>query len=167
MSHPDVVATLDAPSDEGATDTIFIDGAADVDIGDGLFVPSETDAPSGIQQKFLWAVQKRVRLELLPPNNTKKNAKIIDKWLVRYLKKNQWWIHKNDAPWIAEKLQKSNPDINLGKHHVAYYRKIFVWIPDERWGAEATPCCPHCLSNKNVGGQSLERILAQEFLRKT
>ncbi len=50
LQHPDVVATLDF-NEEDEEDSI--DG---VDIGDGLFSASKHDAPSGIQQKLVWAV---------------------------------------------------------------------------------------------------------------
>ena len=38
----------------------------------------------------------------------------------------------------------------MGKHHDAYYRSVFVWLPDVRWGDEVMPCCPSCKCNTDV-----------------
>ncbi|KAL7532711.1 hypothetical protein ACHAXR_004793, partial [Thalassiosira sp. AJA248-18] len=148
LQHPDIVATLDLPEEEEA-DTIFVSDDVDADIGDGLYTSSKHEAPNGIQQKLLWAVHNRLRLELKPPNNTRKNDKAVDPWLLRHLRRNGWWIRRNDAPRIAANLDKEH-GVGLGQHHAGYYRKIFVWLPDVRWGEEAMPCCPNCSSNSNV-----------------
>ena len=81
----DVIASLDAPDDKEEMDTS--EGSADVDIGDGLFTSTKHDAPRGIQQKLLWAVHNRLRIELRPKTRTKKDSVIVDAWLTRYLQK--------------------------------------------------------------------------------
>ena len=68
----DIVASLDAPDDHDTLDM------ANMDHDDGLCTPSKHHAPLGIQQKLLWAVQNRLRLELQPPNRTKKGSVIVD-----------------------------------------------------------------------------------------
>ena len=120
----DILASLDAPEDMEEMDAN--QGATDKDIGDGLFTPTKHVAPSGIQQKLLWAVQNRVRIELTPKNHIKRGAALVDPWLMRYLRKNNWWIQREDAHNIAAILDKGNRGLRLGKHHAAYYRSIFV-----------------------------------------
>ena len=117
---------------------------------DGLCTPSKHHAPLGVQQKLLWAVQNRLRLELQPPNRTGKRSAIVDKWLFRRLRKHNWWIRREHAHEISARLESCNPGLRLGRHHDAYYRSIFVWLPDVRWGEEAMPCCPSCKCNSDV-----------------
>ena len=117
--HPDVVPTLDIPGEDDTNGTFLVCDAVDTDIGDGLYLNSKHDAPTGIQQRLLWAVQARLRLELTPPNRKGKNAKMIDQWLVRRLRANNWWIRRKDAPKIAENLDELH-NLGLGKHHAGY-----------------------------------------------
>jgi hypothetical protein len=56
------------------------------------------------------------------------------KRLLSILTKNEWWLHRSQAKLICEKLA-------LEFDEPAYYRNIFVWLPDVRWGAEAFPFC--------------------------
>eukprot|EP00956_Cyclotella_meneghiniana_P017776 scaffold29226_cov58-Cyclotella_meneghiniana.AAC.5 len=96
----------------------------------------------GVQQEYVKAVQLRLRDEV----NTQ-STKCKDKWLVRHLTANGWWIRKENAPCIAKKL-------NLKISYAAYYRDVYVWLPDIRWDNDETncmPCCPSCKSNEHVG----------------
>jgi len=38
----------------------------------------------------------------------------------------------------------------------AYYHDIFVWLPDERWGAEAMPPCIECESAQRVAAHAFQ-----------
>ena len=89
----------------------------------------------GIQQKWVKAIQKRVQKEV------SKDFKSIDTWLIQHLKNNNWWIRKHHAPMITKKL-------GIQKEYQAYYRDVFVWIPDVRWydpQGTMMPSCPYCL----------------------
>lgn len=132
VDRVDVVANLDIDEDE---DTLEVNG--EFNIGDGLNSPPRV-APTGIQQKYLWSLHNRLRVEC-----NERSTIAVDKWLLRHLKKNDWCISRQQAPSIAKLLK-------IEVHHAAYYRKVVVWIPDMRWGNECTPACPSCLSNRNV-----------------
>lgn len=98
----DIVASLDAADDHDTRDMAVLD------LNDGLCTPSKHHAPLGIQQKLLWAVQNRLRLELQPPNRTKKDSVIVDKWLLRHLRKHNWWIRREHAHDISARLESCN-----------------------------------------------------------
>ena len=74
------------------------------------------------------------------------SMKCKDKWLLRHLSGNGWWIRKENARFIASKL-------NLQKSYAAYYRDVYVWLPDIQWNDDTNcmPCCPSCKSNEHVG----------------
>ena len=131
IEHNDVTATLDVVEDDQ------LNSEGDENIGDGLYSHPEV-APKGIQQKFLWAVHNRLRLEC-----SQTETQAVDRWLLRHLKKNNWEIRRDRAPDIAKLLK-------IEVHHAGYYKRIVVWLPDFRWGAECTPCCPSCCSNRRV-----------------
>ena len=102
----------------------------------------------GIQQTYVEAVQKRVQTEV------SKDFKGI-KWLVPHLEKNEWWIRKDKSPAIIRMLNAGDDDLNLKRGHQAYYRDVFVWLPDIRWPDNVkrtfVPCCPNCKTNDRVG----------------
>ena len=56
----------------------------------------------------------------------------------------EWWLRAARAHSICKKL-------GLEYGEPAYYRDILVWLPDERWGAEAMPPSVHCDSAAQVG----------------
>ena len=102
----------------------------------------------GIQQTYVEAVQKRVQTEV------SKDFKGI-KWLVPHLEKNEWWIRKDKSHTIIRMLNARDDDLNLKRGHQAYYRDIFVWLPDIRWPDNVkrtfVPCCPNCKTDDRVG----------------
>ena len=85
----------------------------------------------GVQQEYVKAIQMRLRDEV----NTQ-STKCKDQWLVRHLRANGWWIRKENALFIAGKL-------NLKKSYAAYYRDVYVWLPDIRWEDDVTSCMPY------------------------
>ena len=64
--------------------------------------------------------------------------------LVSILRDNSWWLRAVHAPKICG-------IIGMECKVPSYFRDIYVWIPDERWGRVSMPTCPHCLSNQVVG----------------
>jgi hypothetical protein len=67
-----------------------------------------------------------------------------------------WWIRKAHVPWIVKKL-------GLKMSYLAYYRDVYVWLPDIRWtDVDCRPCCPTCKSNDDVGNHGFH---ANNFCR--
>jgi len=94
---------------------------------------------NGVMQEYIKAVKERLQIEL--------GGNELDKWLLDILKKNDWWIRTSYVSKIRKKL-------HLPNHYDAYYRDIFVWLPDIRWndpGDTFMPPCPHCKCNTRVG----------------
>ena len=131
----DVIANLDM-NDEDNDNEVVIDSTDD---NEPCLQRGEN---KGVQQEYVKAIQMRLRDEVSTQSTICK-----DKWLVRHLKANGWWIRKENAISIAKKLKLK---ISL----TAYYRDVYVWLPDIRWdddGTNCKPCCPSCKSNENVG----------------
>jgi hypothetical protein len=62
--------------------------------------------------------------------------------LTRMLNDNDWWlraVHAEQVCKLVDVLYCDEP---------AYYRDIYVWLPDVRWGEN--PFCPECNSNTSV-----------------
>ena len=57
---------------------------------------------------------------------------------------NEWWLRALQAPKICA-------IVGLEFTELAYYRDIYVWLPDVRWGLEAMPPCPICKTSERVG----------------
>ena len=94
---------------------------------------------NSVMQEYLKAVKERLQIEL--------SGEELDTWLLDILKKNDWWIRTSYVSKIRKKLCLPN-------HYDAYYRDIFVWLPDIRWNDPAKtfmPPCPHCKCNTRVG----------------
>lgn len=91
----------------------------------------------GVQQEYVKAVQLRLGDEVREDN------KSTDLYLLEHLKDNDWRIRKEHAPKFSRKL-------GLSETNSAYYRDVYVWLPDIRWPG-CMPCCPTCLSNDQVG----------------
>jgi len=100
--------------------------------------PNET---YGVQQKYVEAIQKRIQEEVRGDFEG-------DSWLIKLLNENDWWVRKTDAYYVAKKL-------GLKKESYAYYRDVYIWLPDIRWkDVEKTfmPCCPNCkIGHPRVG----------------
>ena len=85
------------------------------------------------------------------------------KWLLGHLRENEWWLKACKARWVLKQLgkwlgQDSSNSVNdfkatLEQLHEgfvgAYFRDIFVWLPDVRWDS-TMPACPECESSKCV-----------------
>jgi len=103
----------------------------------------------GVQQAYVEAIQKRVKTEV------SKDFEGTNKWLVNHLEKNEWWIRKDKATTIIKLLNASDDDLNLRREYQAYYRDVFIWLPDVRWPDNVkrtfVPCCPNCKTNRSVG----------------
>ena len=95
-----------------------------------------------MQRENLKAIEQRLQYKI------KDNDELVDKWLLKLLDDNDWWVRKCHIPKVLKKLRlKAQP--------LAYYRDIYVWLPDVRhWmttSGTCMPCCPNCKSNKRVG----------------
>ena len=88
----------------------------------------------GVQQVYLQAFQKRLKEEaggratpLLKP----------------FLDEHDWWLRAVHADKICRWL-------GIECLEPSYYRDVYVWLPDVRWGREARPFCFGCRSNARV-----------------
>ena len=102
---------------------------------------NDKDDISGVQQDYVRAIQKRLQAEL-------SGAHDGPQWLLDELNRDLFWIRSHRAHFIVSKI------VGLEKHPQAFYRDVYVWLPDVQWSdANKTfmPCCPNCKSNKHVG----------------
>ena len=95
------------------------------------------DENVGVQQEYVKAIQLRLKEEIRH-NNPSTNL-----WLLGHLKKNGWWIRQEHSSYIVSKL-------GLKKKYSAYYRDVYIWLPDIHWGEMCMPCCPSCKSKTHV-----------------
>jgi len=88
----------------------------------------------GVQQVFLQATQKRLKEEVGG------RATPLHK---PFLDEHDWWLRAVHADkicgWLGIKCLEPS-----------YYRDVYVWLPDVRWGREAMPFCFGCRSNARV-----------------
>ncbi|KAL7546679.1 hypothetical protein ACHAWF_010011 [Thalassiosira exigua] len=94
---------------------------------------------SGVQQRYVEAIQKRIQEEVHKDFSG-------NSWLIQLLNENDWWIRKAHANNMVKKLK-------LRKEYDAYYRDVYVWLPDVRWKdimKTYMPCCPNCKTNAHV-----------------
>ena len=84
------------------------------DDGDNELSEHSQKVPSGVQQRYLWAVHERIKIELSHNFNGLETP-----WLLNHLKENDWWIRREHVLRIAIKL-------SLPKEHLAYYRSIYI-----------------------------------------
>ena len=98
--------------------------------------------PLGVQREYVKAIQQRLQYEV------KDNDKLVDSWLLNLLDENDWWVRKCHVPKVLKKLK-------MNAHPLAYYRDVYVWLPDVRnWkstGGTCMPSCPNCKSSERVG----------------
>ena len=116
----EITAQLDAREDAAENDQ----DQEDMDDGDVL--------DYSVMNIYLQAIQSRLKYEAkeVTPNE--------EKWLRRHLDDNNWWILLVKAQWLCSKL-------NVKFEEPAYYRDVYVWLPEQRWGNVAWPPCPSCL----------------------
>ena len=100
-------------------------------------------AEPGIMGTYLKAVFDRLHSEVCGPAS--RNA-LDDKWLLALLKAPgvDWWLRAGQAPLVCRKL-----GLEFGE--ASYYRDIYIWLPDVRWGHEAMPPCVECETAEEVG----------------
>lgn len=111
---------------------VFLDVHAELDDDDE---PEETTLGPGVMQTYLRAVQDRLKSEVAGGTETT---------LISLIEESDWWLRSSNSRKICNLL-------HLEVAEKSYYRDIYVWLPDVRWGAEAIPPCPHCKSNLHVG----------------
>ena len=90
---------------------------------------------------YLEAVYKRLRLETTGEASC---GSLEQKWLLAMLQENGWWISASKARAVCFKL-------GLVCNELSYYRDIYVWLPDLRWGQEGVPPCVECKKSDHVG----------------
>ena len=101
------------------------------------------DAEPSVMGEYLKAVFDRLRSETREKGEGSTTA-LEEKWLVRMLEESEWWLRASRARSICSKL-------GLDYGEPSYYRDIYVWLPDERWGEEAKPPCVECEDASEVG----------------
>lgn len=101
------------------------------------------DKLPGIQQAYVEAIQKRLQSEVSKDDKNSKNL-----WLLEHLRGNNWWIRRCHAKWVVKRL-------GIKRDYLAYYRDVYVWLPDVMWPDKVKntfmPCCPNCKTNDRVG----------------
>jgi len=93
---------------------------------------------------FMAAVILRLRLE-----TSATSTMAVDPWLFRMLEQKDWWLRATRALFVCKMLNMENVAEEF------YYRDVYVWLPDVRWGKECMPCCPTCRTNTHVGPHDL------------
>ena len=103
----------------------------------------ETIIKGTIMHKYIHSIQDRLQVEL------SRNFGATDEpWLLNLLKASNWWIRKQKFKHVCTKL---NLEFEQDQMESAYFRDVYVWLPDERWGKEYMPACPECKVNDRVG----------------
>ncbi|GFH49181.1 hypothetical protein CTEN210_05657, partial [Chaetoceros tenuissimus] len=117
---------------------------------------SEDDKSKKFMDDIIRAVQERLKYEENPDGAD-------PRWLMYHLQENDWYIRQCHMNFVCKKLdkwwkvysQKSNRakhlQFNLKYTALPYYKDIYVWLPDRRWGQRGMPSCPTCKCNNSVG----------------
>lgn len=96
---------------------------------------------TAIMQKYLRAIQIQLQKEL-------SQDFVGHTWLRDdILKENDWWIPKHKFRRVCGKLNVHFADDEMEQ---PYFRDVYVWLPDERWGKPCMPACPTCKVNTAV-----------------
>ena len=111
---------------------------------DGDHEKVEKGEPIGVQQAVNKVITERLAEEV------RENITSADTWLLNRLRENEWWIRKEHAHRFAARL-------GVAKQPLAFYRDIFVWLPDIKYGRAFMPCCPNCKSNTRVGNNGFRK----------
>jgi hypothetical protein len=126
LSHPaeSVTERRDAPNQPD----LYAELDDDEQLKDG-------ELHGGVMQSYLEAINNRLRAEI---NGSKLPA------VINLLKGNEWILRCAQAERVCSvvELQYTEP---------SYYKDVYVWLPDIRWGIAAMPPCPTCASNAQVG----------------
>jgi hypothetical protein len=103
------------------------------------------DAPeTSVINIYRRAIQARLKFEVLEDTRNE------EMWLTEILNQNDWWIRHQQAESLCKKL-----DILF--EEIAYYRDIYVWLPEKRWGPVAWPPCPSCLQQNKIGAHGWQK----------
>lgn len=102
-----------------------------------------SEAEPGVMGTYLKAVFDRLHSEVCGKAS---RCALEDKWLLGLLKAPgaDWWLRAGLAESVCAKL-------GLEFSQPSYYRDIYVWLPDMRWGHEAMPPCVECETAAQVG----------------
>ena len=95
----------------------------------------DTDAP---MLHYLDLVNSRLMEE------TKHNSVCTDKWMIKLLEQNGWWLRSEHALFVCKELGITQPAERF------YYRSIYIWLPDIRYGIDSMPSCPNGCCSSNV-----------------
>ena len=93
---------------------------------------ANTDGP---MQEYLKAVHKRLQKEV-----RKNTTEVMDRWLLKILRENEWIIPPTQAKKVCTKLA-------IKFSEKAYYCKISVWLPDVMYDEQ--PPCPNMCGNRS------------------
>jgi hypothetical protein len=75
---------------------------------------------------------------------TKHNSVCTDKWMIKLLEQNGWWLRSEHALFVCKELGITQPAVRF------YYRSIYIWLPDIRYGIDSMPSCPNGCCSSNV-----------------
>ena len=95
------------------------------------------DEDRTIMGDYLQHIQTQIKEEL----NTKKDKNDVERWLIDYLKQNEFGIRKEASSYICGRL--GIPHCIQG-----YYRDVIVWLPDIQFNEK--PPCPCCKSSNSI-----------------
>lgn len=99
----------------------------------------DRDESESQMRSYLRCLYEHLKYEV---TGSGKNLPRDEKWLLGHLKANNWWLPAVHASHLCNKL-----GIEFGEP--AYFRDVYVWLPDIRWGEE--PYCPCCRKNTRTG----------------
>jgi hypothetical protein len=103
------------------------------------------DAPAtSVMNTYLQAIQSCPKYEVL------KDTKNEEMWLTEILNQNDWWIRHQQAEPLCKNL-----DVHF--EEIAYYRDIYVWLPEKPWGPVAWSPCPSCLQQNKIGAHGWQK----------
>ena len=72
---------------------------------------SSNGRPNGIMQEMCYSIHERLK------NEVKRGTTVNDRFILRHLRSNNWWIHPHQMAALAKRLR-------LKPRHVSYYKRI-------------------------------------------
>ena len=99
------VVTIDNPAINGVVNPADATANLDYDEDEAQKKGSDDfddDTTTGVQQRYVAAIQKQVQSEV-----SKDNKNINNQWLVEHLRKNDWWIRKEHYLWFIRKYNRT------------------------------------------------------------
>ena len=104
------------------------------DDGDG----KEEDNSDSPMVNYLSLVNARLMVEM------KHGSTCTDMWMRKLLQHNNWWLRAEHAHCACKELGTKDPAERF------YYRSVYAWLPDVRWGTDSMPSCPNGCCRSNV-----------------